>query len=197
MLSGESVRALVVGGGNVAQRKVAALIESGAAVRLVAPDITPELSRLAQQGRIEWIRESYSASLLGDSNLVFAATGSPEVNADVARAARESARLVNVASDAESGDFFTPATHRDGPLVLAVFASGVPAAASRLRDHLRNSLGRGLAGAVELLRTLRKRQLDAGDAAAWTAASSELIGDDFVAAVESGEFSRRAERWRS
>ncbi len=195
VLHGEGIRALVVGGGSVAARKAAALVDAGATVRVVAPEISQEMMVIVNAGEAHWTQSVYEQDLVGDSNLVFAATDSADVNAIVALDARELGLMVNMASDAEDGDFSTPATHRDGPVLVAVYAGGVPAAAMQIRDAVARLVGSRVSVAVQRLARLRSARLTSGDAASWREASRELVGEDFLDSIANGEFDRRFERW--
>lgn len=147
---------VVVGGGSVAARKVAALLESGAHVRVVAPWAVERLTMLAQVGRIELLTRPYAAGDLGGALLVFAATDQPEVNAQVAQDAREAGALCNVADDSAPGDFTVPATLRRGDLTIAIStAGGAPGYARRLRDQLAVSIGPEHGQALELYASVR------------------------------------------
>jgi siroheme synthase-like protein len=196
VIKGESIRALVVGGGEVAGRKIDSLLRAGARVHVVAPQLAPLAKSFADGNSITWTSSDYSTGIIRDVNLVFAATDNKEVNARVVRDARAAGLMVNIASDSSAGDFFTTAVHRDGPLLISVFAGGVPAAAARIRDFIATQLGRKLGGAVALLYRLRRTRLDAGRSTEWQEASRELIGKDFVASVENGEFEKRVASWR-
>ncbi len=112
MLDGALVSALVVGGGRVGTRKVGALLDAGATVRVVALSFSPELERLP--GELTLVRAPYASEHLGDALLVVAATSDARVNARVAADARASGRLVNVADAPELGNCATPAVHRSG-----------------------------------------------------------------------------------
>src|SRR5690348_8063093 len=80
---------VVIGGGAVAERKVAGLLDAGARVRVVSPEATLTLRHLAEQGRIELVVESYQSAHLEGAYLVFAATSMRAVNAQVANDAAE------------------------------------------------------------------------------------------------------------
>jgi precorrin-2 dehydrogenase/sirohydrochlorin ferrochelatase len=196
VLDGDAVRALVVGGGRVGARKIAALLEAGAKVHVLSPTLSGAAETLRDDDGFEWTQAEYSADHIGDANLIFAATDSPALNLAIALDARRMGRLVNVASSGSEGDFATPSVHRDGPLLIAVSAGGVPAAAARIRDFISASLGTGLGDAIVNLLSLRRARIDTGDTAGWKAASQELIGEDFIESVSNGEFDRRAGRWR-
>lgn len=193
MLRGEAVQALVVGGGAVAARKALALLDAGAAVRVVAPRVDERLR--AGHERLVVVERRFEAADLADATLVVAATDDAAVNAAVARLARERALLVNVADDPEAGTFTTAAVHRAGRLVVAVGAGGVPTAAARVRDAIAERMDARYADAVERLAGLRERLLGDGRSDRWREAAAELTGADFASAVESGLFAERVRRW--
>jgi siroheme synthase-like protein len=194
MLDGASVSALVVGGGRVATRKVGALLDAGASVRVVALDFSAELERFA--GALTLVRAPYSSEQLGDALLVVAATNDARVNARIAADARATGRLVNVAGAPKLGNCVPPAVHRSGDVVIAVSTGGVPAAAARIRDAIANSFGEPYAAAVGELAGLRRALLDNGRRDRWRDASRALIGADFCEQVESGQLTARIAEWR-
>lgn len=196
LLAGERVRALVVGGGRVAARKAAALLDAGARVRVIAPGIAPALREAARDhaGRLALVERPYATGDVGDANLVIAATSSREVNAAVAREADALGRLVAVADAPEEGTWTAMAAHRAGPLTVAVSAGGVPGAAVRVRDAIAGRFDERYGDAIGRLAALRARLLAGGDGEDWRAASEELIGPRFCADVEAGELSRRLDR---
>lgn len=130
--------AVVVGGGSVAERKVAALLEAGATVRVVSPELAPALEHLRGRGQITWEARRFEATLLDGATLAFAATNDDAVNAAVVAAARQRSILVNDASKAERGDFATPAVYRKGELTISVDTGGTAPAVSKL---VREKLG--------------------------------------------------------
>jgi precorrin-2 dehydrogenase/sirohydrochlorin ferrochelatase len=195
MLDGESLWALVVGGGAVATRKVRALVEAGATVHVVALDVTAELSELASRSpHLEITRCPYDASLLGDATLVIAATNDAAVNARIAADAR--GRLVNVVTAPELGNVATPAVHRAGDLVIAVSAGRLPSAAARIRDAVAERFDSRYAAAVDALASMRRALLDAGRRERWGQLTDDVIGHDFCDLVESGELEGRMAAWR-
>jgi precorrin-2 dehydrogenase/sirohydrochlorin ferrochelatase len=197
LLAGERISALVVGGGAVATRKALALLEAGATVRVVAPEVSAELrARAAAGAPLQLTMRAYEAADVDDATVVIAATDSRAVNARVARDALALRRLVNVADAPEEGNFVTAATHRAGALVVAVTAGGVPTAARRVRDAVAERFDGRYARAVETLSELRRETLRAGGPAAWREAAAALVGDDFCASVESGTFFQRVAAWR-
>lgn len=197
VLDGTAVIALVVGGGQVAARKVRSLVDAGARVHVVAPVVAEEIEQLATT-RLELriTRASYSRDHLRDATLVIAATDDPTVNAMVAADARAAGRLVNVVNHPELGDFITPAVHRCGDLVIAVSAGGVPTAAARIRDSIAQTIDARYATAVQELGALRRDLIASGDRVRWAEAAAALMGEDFCERVESGDFNAGIAEWR-
>jgi len=137
--------AVVVGGGTVAERKVAALLEAGATVRVVSPELVPALERLRDRGQITWEARRFEAATLDGATLAFAATDDDAVNAAVVAAARDRSVLVNDAGKAERGDFATPAVYRKGSLTISVDTGGTAPAVSKLvREKLGTLIDRTL-----------------------------------------------------
>jgi siroheme synthase-like protein len=197
VLDGSKVNALVVGGGAVATRKVASLLDGGAMVRVRAPRVSNELVRheaVDQHLLIE--RGAYDESAIADATLVVAATDDHALNLRVAADARRAHRLVLVAGDPAAGTCVMPAVHRSGDLLVAVTTGGVPRASARLRDELARRLDNRYAAAIRDLGRLRERLLQEADRSTWRSAASALLADDFCESVESGEFSERLAAWR-
>jgi len=130
-------RVLVVGGGAVAARKVAALLASGANVALVAPSLDLALEALVSAGEITHLGDTFRPEQLDAVWLVVAATNAPEVNRAVADAAQARQRWVNVVDDAQLASAQLPARVQRGPLQIAISSGG---AAPMLARHLRERL---------------------------------------------------------
>ncbi|HEY4305684.1 MAG TPA: bifunctional precorrin-2 dehydrogenase/sirohydrochlorin ferrochelatase [Gemmatimonadaceae bacterium] len=196
VLDGSSVRAVVVGGGEVAARKVFALLDAGADVHVVAPKISAQIEAASDHHSLCVTRAEYTATHLADATLVFAATDDATINAQIANDARQAGRLVNVVNAPGSGDFVTPAVHRSGDVVVAVVAGGVPKAAARIRDLIAQSIDQRYGAAIGALSVLRRELLKRGDRDTWRDASSDLLGPSFSEDVESGRIAERMDRWR-
>ncbi len=194
-LHGERIAAVVVGGGSVGTRKALALVEAGAQVLVVSPEVTPELEAAERARELTVVRESYSAEHLGRSMLVVAATDSREVNARVAVDAHASGKLVNITDYPDEGNFHTMAVHRSGEVTIAVSSGGVPGAAARIRDAIAERFDGRYERAVSALRGLRSRLLASGDDQ-WRDAAPKLVGDDFCSSVEDGSFADKVDSWR-
>jgi len=128
---------VVVGGGPVAQRRCAALLEAGASVRVVAP----ELADGFDTSGIEHHARPFEPDDLKDALLVVAATDDPQVNREISEAANERGVLVNRSDDAAAGDLIVPAQGQRGPIRITVDTGGRSASAARqVRDELLDAL---------------------------------------------------------
>jgi precorrin-2 dehydrogenase / sirohydrochlorin ferrochelatase len=129
----EDRRCLVVGGGSVGLEKTRGLLDCGAVVTVVAPEIEPDLQLLP----VRWRRKRYESADLEGSFLVVAATPDRAVNRRVFVDAEARSLLCNVVDDPELCSFILPAVHRRDPIAVAVSTGGAsPALAKRLRDEL-------------------------------------------------------------
>jgi uroporphyrin-III C-methyltransferase/precorrin-2 dehydrogenase/sirohydrochlorin ferrochelatase len=142
-------RVVVVGGGEVALRKVRLLLEAGASVSVVAPEFHDEL--VAHAGRLELRCEAFSPHHLDDALLAVAATDDPAVNGAVAAAGRERNVLVNVVDVAELSSFIVPAIVDRSPLVIAISSGGVAPVLARLVRERLETLIDGSWGRLALL----------------------------------------------
>lgn len=133
---------MVVGGGAVAERKASSLLESGARVVVISPDLSPTLRDWAKVGRIEIVPRSYQEGDLIGAMVAVAATDSGRVNEMVAIEARAAGVLVNVVDRPELCDFIVPSVIRRGDLLISISTGGrSPALARRLREELERTLG--------------------------------------------------------
>ena len=153
-------RALVVGGGSVAERKVIGLLDAGALVRVVSPRMTPGLAALADADIVERRARAFRRHDVRGCAIVVAATGVPEVDDAVAAAARRTRALVNVVDRAEACDFILPSVLRRGDLQIAVSTGGQsPALAREIRRHLEDQFGEDCANVVAWAGRTRARLL--------------------------------------
>lgn len=143
---------LVVGGGAVARRKVAALREAGARVTVGAPALEPELARLATEGTIAHHAGAFDPAWLDAAWLVVAATDDRATNHAVAEAANARRLWVNVVDDVELSSFHVPALVRRGPLQVAISSGGgAPVLARLLRSRIESLLDASWSALAELL----------------------------------------------
>lgn len=173
----EGRRAVVVGGGQVAARKVGDLLDAGARVAVISPALDNALMALVSSGAVNWHEEPYTSSRLRALQpfLVIAAADSPSVNARVIADGRDVGALVGSVDEAAGGDFTSMASFRRGPVTVAVGTDGAsPALAAYLRQRLETFVGAEYGALAEWLAGLRplvKRRLKSAEArrALWQA----------------------------
>ena len=155
-LEGRSV--LLVGGGRLAKSKLPALLASGAVVRMVAPEIDPEIAASA----VTLVRRGFAPSDLDGAWLAVAAA-TPEVNRSVARAAEQRRVFVNAVDDVASASAYLGGVVRKGGVVVAVSTQGrAPALAGLLREALEAALPDDTTEWVRAAAALRARQKATG-----------------------------------
>jgi len=142
VLTGRKV--VVVGGGNVAQRRVPALIAAGADVHVVSPEVTMALEGMAKE--LTHHARAFEPADLDGAWYVIAATDDGDVNASVAAAAEERHTFCVRSDDALGGSAWTPASGRHGSTTVAVLGNREPARSAALRDEIMNGLRDGTLG---------------------------------------------------
>ena len=164
-------RCVVVGGGQVALRKVRALLEHRANIEVISPDPCSELIELAEDGQIRVFRRHYQPGDLRKAFTAIAATDNSDINLQVVKEARRKAVLVNVADDAENSDFILPSYLRRGDVTVAISTAGrSPALARKIRTRLEKVFGdeyASLALLINEVRTEAKQQRIEVDGDAW------------------------------
>ena len=152
----DSRKVLVVGAGQVALRKVGLLERTGAAIAVVAPEITPELAARAADGRLTLQRREFEPGDLDGAGLVIVATPRRAVNRFIAKLCDARSIPVNVVDDAAASRFIVPAIIDRDPVLVAVSTGGAsPVLARRLRERLEAFIPRGFGGLALWLRELR------------------------------------------
>jgi precorrin-2 dehydrogenase/sirohydrochlorin ferrochelatase len=151
-------RCLVVGGGGVAQRKVRGLVEAGAQVTVISPELTSSLRRLVNKKRIRHLARRYRKGDLRGYFLVYGATDDPSTQNSIAARIKSSAVLLNIVDRPGLCNFIAPAIVKRGDLILAISTGGAsPALAKKLREELEQSFGPEYARALRFLQSLRKK----------------------------------------
>ena len=178
----EGLACLVVGAGRVATRKAASLLESGALVTVIAPDVCAEVEQL----EVTLVRRAYEPGDAACYRLVVTATGVPEVDRAVFRDAESAGVLVNAADNPEACRFLLPSVLRRGPVSIAVSTAGTsPYLATWLRHRVGELVGPEFAAVAGLLGGARRALKDAGcstEGADWSA----LLNDEWISVVASG-----------
>jgi len=152
----EGRRCLVIGGGKVAERKVRGLLDSGACVVVISPELTHGLNSLQAEGEITWEPRGYQPDDVAGFSLVMAATDDPLVQDQVQVDANRHHILLNVADVPEKCNFILPALVKRGALSIAISTSGKsPALAKRLRRELEVLIGQDYELLTEVMGLIR------------------------------------------
>ena len=151
-------RCVIVGGGQVAERKCRSLMKTGTLITVVAPEITKGLRAYKDKGVIIHIGRDYRKSDIVSAYIVISATDSRETNERVARDAQSLHKLVNVVDTPDLCNFIVPSVFRRGMLSIAVSTGGVsPAFAKEIRKELEKIYGPELAGKLKAIGKMRDR----------------------------------------
>jgi len=149
-------RCLIVGGGTLAARKARSLVEAGAAVTVVSPELNPELRQLAWRGALDYIARRYQYGDMSGSVLVYAATDDSALHNALRAEADERNILINVVDGPRLCSFIVPAVFSSGDLKIAVSTNGAsPALARNIRDQLARLFGPEYGVALKILRAAR------------------------------------------
>jgi len=178
---------LVVGGGPVAARKARGLLECGATVTVIAPEVSMEMELLTP---LTIARRTYEPGEAAAYRLVVTATGIADVDEAVYADADAAGVWVNCADDGRHSSFILPSVQRDGPLTVSVSTGGSsPALATWLRGRLAAQSGAGLGQLAELLGRARRQLHDAGrstETVDWAA----LLDGPLPALVQAGQLNQ-------
>jgi len=182
-------RAVVIGGGAVAEQKVLGLLSAGAHVTVVSPETTPRLAELAAAGGIDLRRRPYRSGDLAGAWLAIAGTDDRAANAQVWAEAEREGVLLNAVDDLDHCSFIAPAIHREGDITVAVSTSGKsPALAARLRQRVARLIGPAEARLCELLGELRPEvAARVPDTRARTTLWYRIVDSDVIEFVRRGD----------
>ena len=154
-LNVENKKCVVIGGGKIALEKISGLIEANAKVEVIAPKVCAEVEELFQSGKINLIREKYSAEKISDGVILIAATNNFELNQKILSDGREKNFLVNIV-DSFDGDFTVPSRIRRGDFLLAISTGGKSPGFSRfVRQMLEKDFDENFAQGIEIISKYR------------------------------------------
>jgi precorrin-2 dehydrogenase/sirohydrochlorin ferrochelatase len=182
-------RCVVVGGGQVAERKTLSLLEAGAEVTVVSPSLTPKLADLVASGKVFQVPALFQEAHLAGALLVIAATNALDANRAVAQFCRKKGILVNVAAPPEESSFIVPSVVERGDLVIAVSTSGASPALSRnIRQDLEKQYGPEYELLLTRLAAVRKRlQAEVGSEAIRRQVLEAIIGSGVLDLLRKGK----------
>ena len=181
-------RCVVIGGGEVALRKVRALLECGAQVTVISPAFHPTLVQLAEAGRITPIYREFEPGDLAGALIAITSTDVREVNQKVADEARDQGVLVNVVDSSEQSDFIIPSSFRRGGLSVAISTGGMsPALARKIRTKLEGIFGEEFALLLSVIADVRSALKLKGIVANADAWQKALDLDLLIGLVQAGQ----------
>jgi precorrin-2 dehydrogenase/sirohydrochlorin ferrochelatase len=159
----EGKKALIVGGGRVAERKAETLLEYGASIDLVSKELTYALELLVEGRRITYLGPEFKEAFLDSVFIVVSATNDKQLNRKVSLSARRKGLLVNAVDQPQDCNFIVPSIVKRGDLLIAVSTSGKsPALSKKIRKDLENQFGEEYRAFLLLMGRLRDRILSRG-----------------------------------
>ena len=159
----DSQKIIVVGGGEVAERKIRNLLTYGCQIYIVSPHLTPHLKQLIAKKKIHHIPYESLGKLMDDAFMIIAATDDPEVNSQIASQAKERGLLVNAVDQPGDCNFIMPSVVKQGDLQIAISTAGKsPALAKKIRKEMEIMFGPEYDSLIALLGLLRIELLSRG-----------------------------------
>ena len=188
---------VVIGGGEVAERKVRSLLESGASVSLISPKSSPVILEMVGRGEMQWNPRQYADGDLKGAFLAIAATDRREVNEAIAEEATREGMLLNVVDVPHLCTFIAPAVVKRGEVSVAISTGGAsPALARKIKESLKDADAleyAHLAGILSSARTELKRQGIQVHPDRW----QRCINQELVAIVKDGRTEEALDRLMS
>lgn len=202
MMNLEGKLVVVIGGGRVANRKVLSLLESGARVKVISPELTSELSILAREKKIDWTADIFRESMLNEGDeitLIFGTTDNREVNRTIYDAAIKRKIPCNIADMPDMCTFIVPAVITQGDLMIAVSTGGSsPALARRIREDLATRFGPEYAQMTRIMAELRKLILQTGSSSDENKKLFlDIVDSEILAALKANDTERALEILRA
>jgi precorrin-2 dehydrogenase / sirohydrochlorin ferrochelatase len=153
-LNVEGKEVAVIGGGEVALRKVKSLLAYGSKITVISPELAEGFKDICNE--ITYVKELYSETLIRDADIVIAATSSREINREIGKFCKSQRILCNIADDSLLSDFIIPSTIKRGDLLISISTSGKsPSLAGKIKRELEEIYTEEYAEYVHLLGELR------------------------------------------
>ena len=150
-------KTVVIGGGKIAERKILALLKTGARITVISPEITKRIAREKLRGSLKHIPRQYRKGDVKNTFLVIAATDSEEINKKVSE---DATCLVNVVDIPSLCNFIVPSVIQRGLLTIAISTGGIsPALSKSIRKELEKLYGPEFAEYLQLLEKIRKKAM--------------------------------------
>jgi precorrin-2 dehydrogenase/sirohydrochlorin ferrochelatase len=181
-------RCVIIGGGDVAERKAERLIECGAQVTIVSPLLTPLLEERKKARQIVHVDKDYEEKTLHGAFMVIGATDRNEINAQISQDALSLGILVNIVDDPDKCNFILPSLVQQGDLSIAISTGGKsPALAKKLREDMQQQYGPEYQVLLRIMGSLRKKVLTQSYAPEDNKALFvDLVHSDILQAIRDG-----------
>ena len=185
-------RAVVIGGGRVAERKIETLLDHGATVHVIARELTPKLTGYLSAGKIRHLGPDFKESHLNGAFVVFAATNETPLNRRVSEVARKRGLLVNAVDQPSDCNFIVPSILKRGDLLVSISTSGKsPSLARKIREELGGIFGKEYESLLILLGRLRQEILSRGFSSDQNRlVFQELVHSDILAHIKENELEK-------
>ncbi len=153
-------KCIVIGTGNVGERKVETLLQCGARVEIIGKTLSHKLNDLVDKGKINYVASEYTESHLDGASLVIGATDEPELNVHIAEDAQRKGILFNIVDRPHLCSFIVPSIITRGDLIVTFSTCGKsPALAKKLRKKYEAAFGQEYAIFLELMGKIRSKVL--------------------------------------
>ncbi|MGG7619262.1 precorrin-2 dehydrogenase/sirohydrochlorin ferrochelatase family protein [Bacillus coreaensis] len=130
----------VIGGGQIAARKLEGLLQSEAVITIISPTINESILTYVSNGLVHWIQKTFELSDIEDAFYIISATNDPHVSTELKKVV--SHQLLNFADDHSSSNVIVPSVVRRGKLAIAVTTSGAsPSLSKKIKNELEGIYG--------------------------------------------------------
>lgn len=148
-------KCVVVGGGRVAERKIKTLLKYGAKITVISPEITENIKKLVERGKIKYFKRHYRKGDIKEAVLVVPATSDSKLNAQISEEAEFLINTVERKNKVKGIKYIVPAIFKKRELTIAV-STGFPALSRILRDEIAKLYGKEFALYSRYIRKIRK-----------------------------------------
>jgi precorrin-2 dehydrogenase/sirohydrochlorin ferrochelatase len=190
---------IVVGGGEVAERKILNLLRYGCHIHVVSHELTAQLEKLVAENKIKRIPEQSLNQAMSKACMVIAATDDPVVNGQIASRAKEQGLLFNAVDQPRDCNFIMPSIVRSGDLQIAISSGGKsPALTKKIRKEMQTLFGSEYGSFVELLGMIRTEVLARSDRSSENKRTFEnLVNSDLLELIRKGDIGGVKSRLKS
>ena len=180
---------LVVGAGEVAERKILNLMKYGCRIHVVSHELTPQLQKLVAENKIQHIPEKSLNETMSKARMVIAATDDPVVNRQIASRAQERGLLFNAVDQPRDCNFIMPSIVKRGDLQIAISSGGKsPALTKKIRKEMQTQFGPEYGSFVELLGMIRTEVLAQRDTSSENKRTFEnLVNSNLLGLIRKGD----------